>query len=349
MRPTVHGIVFAQDTTGHRGSYLATLSDAFGLSIESGRIGIERFVRLVTSDRLLFATLDDDPPAFVTIALLRCLLRKRTAALFIRPQTCFNSGKLKYFAKRKLYQALRRVPGLTIATIIPFSFDLRYGSIATVGLADPQFWDLYKHGASISLRKSKLADEIVKVAAGRSICIQIGRQDPDKGLEFLAQTLLRFPSIADSTLVVCAGEISPSGRNASAAIADCGGLTVDRFLTDAEIESLYSIAKYVWACYKPDRDQASGVFGRALQLGVAAIVRSGSLAHAVAVSTPAPHVAVAYDDHAAVARALSYPVNTSPDADTLKRLTTIERWREDFNATLSHALRLSERKDKPAA
>ena len=47
------------------------------------------------------------------------------------------------------------------------------------------------------------------------------------------------------------------------------------YLTDDEVLSLYGVADLAWSFY-PQRDQASGIFGRAVQAGVVPLVRSGS-------------------------------------------------------------------------
>lgn len=52
-------------------------------------------------------------------------------------------------------------------------------------------------------------------------------------------------------------------------------LAEDRIVTDDEILRLYKVADLAWCCYAPDYDQASGVFGRALQTGVEPVVREG--------------------------------------------------------------------------
>lgn len=48
-------------------------------------------------------------------------------------------------------------------------------------------------------------------------------------------------------------------------------------MIDEEILSLYKVADLVWCSDAPDDDQASGVFGRAIQTGVEPVFRKGSL------------------------------------------------------------------------
>jgi hypothetical protein len=62
-------------------------------------------------------------------------------------------------------------------------------------------------------------------------------------------------------------------------LANAGAIVVDRFVSDDELASLYSCADFMWSCYSPTYNQASGIFGRAVQYGVPSIVRKGSYIH----------------------------------------------------------------------
>jgi len=73
----------------------------------------------------------------------------------------------------------------------------------------------------------------------------------------------------------------------------------DRYDTDAEIVSLYRVADLAWCRYAPGYDQASLVFGRALQIGVTPVLREGSviadLARMVGSGKPVGYPAAALD------------------------------------------------------
>jgi hypothetical protein len=51
---------------------------------------------------------------------------------------------------------------------------------------------------------------------------------------------------------------------------------INRFISDEELIELYKVSDTIWACYAPSYDQASGIFGRAVQFSVPVIVRDGS-------------------------------------------------------------------------
>ena len=55
-----------------------------------------------------------------------------------------------------------------------------------------------------------------------------------------------------------------------------GGMLIDRHLSDVEIESIYLESDIIWSCYAPAYDYSSGIFGRAIQFCVPAIIRKDS-------------------------------------------------------------------------
>ena len=57
----------------------------------------------------------------------------------------------------------------------------------------------------------------------------------------------------------------------------CGGMAINRFVNEDELTALYASSDIIWAFYDEDYDQASGIFGRAVQFGVPSIVRYLSL------------------------------------------------------------------------
>lgn len=77
---------------GHHGSYCQLFGGLLGLEVSLGRIGKDEFRRLVAAQELFFATLDDDVRGFVVVALTRATLGRKTAAIFMRPQSSFFSG-----------------------------------------------------------------------------------------------------------------------------------------------------------------------------------------------------------------------------------------------------------------
>ena len=112
----------------------------------------------------------------------------------------------------------------------------------------------------------------------------------------------------------------------------------DRLLTDGEMMSLYACADVVWSCYSPEYDQASGIFGRAVQHGVPTVVRVGSNLHSLSTEIRHPTITLAWDNAMAASAALqTLPerrekslVNQSIDT---MRLASIETLMHTFGLT----------------
>ncbi|RWM80796.1 MAG: glycosyltransferase family 1 protein [Mesorhizobium sp.] len=286
--------------------------------------------RLLTADRLFFATLDDDLFFFVSIALRRAVQGRATVALFLGPQSCFGGFNLKRFIKRNLFVALKHVPRITVASIIPFSLAPEYRAVVDIGLYDPQWWDMHDGYTLRQPGDTPIATEVRQMAGGRQIVCWLGAASVRKGFAFMVEILEADPDIAKQICFICAGGANTEQTLASRFRAS-GGVHIDRRLTDNEWESLYSVADAVWACYEPTYDQASGVFGRALQFGVPAIVRRGSLIHAAATKLDASVFPIDFGDCIAAATALNKITKLDRRTTaTNERQATIGSWRNNF-------------------
>jgi hypothetical protein len=330
-------LVYAVSAGGHRQSYLDTLGALFGLEPVSGPINAAMFRRLLAADRLLFASLDDHMLSFGVIAAARSLLGRRSAALFLRAQKCFDTGRWYYPLKRLAFRTVRRLPRLTVASIIPFDIAPRHAEVAHRGVFDPQYWDLYDGGTLRRPGRTALSDEVRVRAAGRNVLCVIGALSENKGLGFLDETLERFPDIAEHTLVVAAGRTSEHAKALTARLSVAGAMVVDRFITDAELESLYGVAHGIWACYAPDYDQASGVFGRAIQLGVPPVVRKDSLIATFAVANGLGCLPVAYGAYEDLADLLRRSWSQDGSTTALsqgERESLVGDWRRQFVETI---------------
>jgi hypothetical protein len=335
-------LVYVKATSGHRQSYLDTFSRVFGLEPVSGPMNTVVLRRLVAADCLLFATLDENMLGFPAVAAIRSILGRPTVGIFLRPQTCFQTERWYHPVKRYAFRLLRRLPGLTIATITPFTVEPRYAEVAHVGVADPQYWDLQGESGSPHGEHTNLSDDVVKRARGRRILCVLGGLSTDKGLPFLTETLERSTSIADEVFVVVSGRVRPQDSEWIRRLEAAGAFVVNRFIADAELDSLYGIASLVWSCYAPDYDQASGIFGRAIQYGVPPIVREGSLISAFAAANGIDYYSVTYGAHASLADLL---LNTSaaPTSRTSlsgsERSALIDDWRRQFVGTIGASLK----------
>ncbi|MER8423313.1 hypothetical protein [Mesorhizobium sp. M1403] len=346
VRTAREHLVYSVTTTGHRQSYLDTLSAIFALQPVSGRMNFTLFRRLVAAERLLFAMLDEDMVSFAAIAAARSALGRPTVALFLRAQKCFETGRWVHPLKRYAFRALRLLPRLTVASITPFDVAPRHAEVAHCGVFDPQYWDLHDGETLRRPGSTQLSEDVVRRAAGRSVLSVIGTLSANKGLAFLVETLERHPNITEKVLVVGAGSVPAPAAEFVARLKRAGALIIDRFITDSELESLYGVTDMVWACYSPDYDQASGIFGRAMQLGIEPVTREGSVIAAFAAANGIGHIAVAYGHHEALGELLLGPPICSGPTNSLlpsDRGALIGGWRQQFIDTIGAGISGSER------
>lgn len=282
---TNQDLVHVRRRSGHRGAYQDLFRKCLELSPTQGSVR-RHFKAFLAAPRLLFATLDGQEFGFLTIGLLRALIGRPTVGLFLRPQSCFDLG-LKAKAKYALFAAMRRVPGVRVLTIVPFSVEPQYARIATDWIHDPQLWDLMVQGRLSSVRMSGLSCRVENVAAGRPVLAFLGTVRRSKGSSMLINALQATPGWNQRFLVVVAGKVADDAQEDARFVEANGGMVIDRSITDEELESLYQVSQFIWCCYDPIYDQASGIFGRAVQFGRKAIIREGSLLHRMTKADPA--------------------------------------------------------------
>ncbi|WP_341223650.1 hypothetical protein [Loktanella salsilacus] len=319
--------------SGHRQSYQDLFAQLFALTPSTGKITFSTFISLVGAKALLFGTIDDDYRGFLTVSIARAFLGRRTVGLFLRPQTCFGPSGLLRKLKKFTFIALKRVPFVSVFTIIPFSVAPEYRKIATGSVFDPQIWD-----ADISTwvpRDAALAEQLNAAADGRRILAFIGTANPVKGIEFLSQLVTDPAWPREVCLPVVAGKFPEAVRPLVELLASKGALVLDRFISDDEIQTLYIEADLIWACYRPDYDQASGIFGRALQFGKTPVVRAGSLIAKFAGTIPTATVELNYGASGQAAKFLE-PPQTGHQISHLSKM--IEDAKHEFETVIGSAL-----------
>jgi hypothetical protein len=134
--------------------------------------------------------------------------------------------------------------------------------------------------------------------------MSIGSQLAWKGFEFFSDIWCGSGEIRERFLFCAVGQIASSNYEAKYRFLASGGFVLDRYLTDGEILDAYGTADLVWACYPPHYDQASGIFGRSVQLGRSTIVRQESFIAALSAVYGHPHVAVPFQNAEAARRLL---------------------------------------------
>ena len=331
-------IVHAASTEGHRQAYLDVLTSLFAAEPVSGHLRGPLLKYLIGANRLLISSIDDDVRGFARIALARSLRGRPTAALALRAHSCFGRD-VRAKTRYALFASLKRLPRQIMITITPFDIAPHFARVAHAGVCDPQYWDLVGEAPPLP-SNTALSLDVRQRAAGRKVCCVLGRLLHTKGLEFLAQILEHSPSLTTDLLLVCAGPVPDPERQLIRRLVAANALVIDRFLTNAEVESLYGGSSAVWACYEPTYDQASGIFGGAMQFGVTAVVRKGSLIERFAAHHGIAVIALEYGDpEQAAAMLKAIPVRRPEEDHTLQsRAALIAGWRRQFITTVEAAL-----------
>lgn len=275
-RPARDGyIVHVRAHSGHRLGYQILFAEQLGLTRSTGRIAGRRFFRLLTAKYVLFATIDDEYLVAVTLTILRALRGRPSAGLFLRPQTASLPG-LRYWVEKWFFRVARRIPHFRLLTIVPFDLRPQYAVVANGWIHDPELWDLAIRDCK-ALPITRLSNRVASISRHRPVLAFLGSATRRKGFETLCDFLEGDPGFASRLLVVVAGRVAADLQPRASSLCAAGAIVEDRFLEDDEILSLYGVVDFVWCVYDPSYDQASGIFGRALQTGRTALVRKGSL------------------------------------------------------------------------
>jgi hypothetical protein len=266
----------SEGSEGHRIEYDRVLiAEMKALNIHLDRIEKPQYA--VDSSRPFFyAALDGHVFAFLRNAVVRSLRGRCTVGLFFRPGECFLRTSLKYRIKQKLFQAASRLPHVSILTLMPFAVFPRFAEVATGWIYDPQLWDLLHFGFSENNAFPVLRDLLSAKARGRRILIALGEQHHAKGFDYLVDLWCSSAKVRENFLFVAAGKIAPHSLQKADSFIQQGGLLMNRHISDGELMYMYRCADIIWSCYSPAYNQASGIFGRAIQFGVPVTVRKDS-------------------------------------------------------------------------
>lgn len=331
-------LVYAVRDTGHRASYLDLFASTLGLKPLQGPMDISIMQRLIAADQLLFATLDDEIFKFLVVALFRSLTSRHTVALFLRPQTCFSNRKLVFKIKLVTFSLVKYLPGLSIVTITPYSVAPHFRQVSNFGIHDPQLWDFHDGKRVRSLPSTLLSEYILRAACGRKVICCLGGLSKQKGLAMVAGALESDVTLSARVLLVAAGQVHSESRHEANIIAQNGGLLLDRKISDSELESLYGVADVIWCCYAPEYDQASGIYGRAVQLGLPTIVRKGSQIHHFSMSLSLKTIAVDFDSAADTVKAFNEELPSLGPVAIKCHTEKIGTWRKSALRSLKQAM-----------
>lgn len=261
---------------------------------------------MLRQDVLFSTMLEEHTARFVLVAAVRSLLGQRSVTLLFRPAEAVHGRSARLRLKRLMLGALKHMPGVSILTILPMAMDPAFARVATGWIYDPQLWDLPDDAA---LPAPPL--DLAATAGRRTLVCALGTQNAGKGFGLFCD-IWADARIRDRYLFVSAGKVAAPLAERAAAFAASGGMLLDRFISNDELLGIYGASDLVWSCYAPNYDQASGIFGRAMQLGRQTLVRDGSFVEALARHLDRPAVALPWDAAAAAAALLA----TAPCAVT---------------------------------
>lgn len=285
---TVLLVDFDAGEHGHRGQYNAMLGRLFALR----RAGFS-LATLLARDPVLCPQIEAAPLRFALTGLLRGLAGRRTVGFLMRPLPALRGTSPRLRAKRLALRLLRRMPAVHVLTIVPFALEPGLGAIARGWIHDLQNWDMQLDPDPVGAAGRGEQHRAIRAqASGRMVCCAIGRQERAKGFDRFAELWCAEPALRERMLFAFGGSVAAGLKPLACDFADAGGFALDRFVSDAELLELYLAADLIWCAYAPDYDQASGILGRAMQLGVPVVTREGSVIAAICAAEGHPHIAL---------------------------------------------------------
>lgn len=265
--------LFARVVSGHYESYVSTIRAALQKRGIATYVTASPAKALITRHPVLIMHLEQTKMWSHALVIGRAIAGRRTGALVFRSREAITGQMIVTRMKRLALRLERLLPQVSMMTILPQ--DLLPGSrrLFRSWIHDPQLWDLAL--LSVPPEPPPFCETIRARAAGRPIVVALGVMAEYKGMHMLS-TLANDIDFCKRFLLVIAGaqvpETEPLFKDV---LGDC--IIVNRYIADEELYGLYRIASFIWAVYSPEYDQASGIFGRAVQFGRVPIVREGSL------------------------------------------------------------------------
>jgi hypothetical protein len=295
-------LVFDTCPDGHRANYVKIISRLFDAEslIAPVRPSLSR---LLAARYLFLPTFESAPLPFFLLAVTRAVFNRPTATIMIRGHIAHPGRPVWNFMRQAVRRIMQYFSAIRIFRIAPAG----PGTLARTGgvaIEDPEFWDLPRAVVE-NPGTTDLSCRVVQAAAGRTVLMVLGTLDMMKGLAFLEE-ILGHPDWQDagSLCIVCAGPLSPDVAEKCPVLVAKSVVFEARYLTDAEIFSLYPVSDILWCCYSPDYDMSSGIFGRALQFDRPTVVRAGSLLEKMQRQS-GRGVALAYGDAGMAIRSLA--------------------------------------------
>lgn len=290
---------YSRTLSGHRREYLD-----FSIGLFGGE-RVDAFGMFKSSRPVLFLMVEDSFVLYFVVSVWRSLFGWRTVGLLFRPKPAIEAKNWRLRIKKGMLKFLRRINAVSTLSIVPTPLDPRFDEIVDGWIYDFQLWDLsssdrelFNHLISANTSEIdgdqdavRLVNTVKGIANGKLVISTIGRQDSDKGFDQFS-TFFQQESVAENWHPVVGGKVSEACKGHSSNLETKGATVLDRFVTDAEIIGLYAVTHIVWCAYAESYDQASGILGRAVQLGLPVIVRKGSISQRFCIAENITHAAL---------------------------------------------------------
>ena len=267
----------AGGTEGHRVEYLTVLKHA----LASQHFEVVYCDSLLTRP-LLIPMIESEKFRFLFAAFANIFISAPVTGLLFRTRTLVQPISFLHRLKKQLLLQVMKIPRVTVLTIMPHLVDQSLALISHDWIYDPQLWDLDILPLVSTNTPPQLLKQLKTLASGRRIVVALGSQSRIKATDRFLELWLRKPAIRQKFLFVIAGSIDADFTDLVKDFQATGGFVINRHINPMELLFMYKHADVIWSCYAKHYDQASGIFGRAVQCCVPALVRQGSYLEALA-------------------------------------------------------------------
>ena len=287
--------IYTATLNGHRKSYCKTFLEIFS------SVRIDGFSLINHDGPVIFLMIEESFFKFVIVSVLRSVIGKETYGLLFRPKPVVDGLSLRLKLKKYILILFKRLDKIGVILIMPTHLDPGFSDISKSWIYDMQLWDLtsehddYFSGLKNGFYKHEcLYSRIQSSKKGRPVIGAIGAQNGIKRFDFFVNEYKKSISLRKRFLFAFAGKVGEF-RELIKPFSEVGGFSLDAFITEKELLQIYAVSDLVWAFYADTYDQASGIFGRSVQLGIPVVVREGSLIHKHCVIDGIPHIPLSHD------------------------------------------------------
>lgn len=273
--------IYSKYDGGHRLSYVKIFEEEFNSKRKTLGDGF------FSKDVLFFLMIEECFFTYFFVSILRSMFGYKTAGLLFRVLPTINSNSVKMQLKYHMLRFLKSLSKIHIVSIVPFYIDKKISRIADVWIYDPQLWDLSAEDISIFEKALNDANSVSYKDNNEYLISLIGSQNKLKGFSYLLENFRRFDKKFTFFFL---GKLDTEMHD----LINYKNLTkeingVNRFVSDSEIITQYALSDYIWCFYDETYDQASGVFGRAIQLNRCPIIRKNTMIEKMCVKEGMPY------------------------------------------------------------